>query len=321
VDNFIFLYMENQKNTTEIFDSIIVGTGPAGFSAAIYAARRNIKTLLIGKELGGQVIWASEIENYPGLKSINNFELISKMKDQVESLGVEIISQEVLKIGKKEDDIFTIFIQGKQFFTKTVIIAMGLTPRRLAIPGEKELTGKGVSYCATCDGPLFKKKIVAVVGGGNSALSAAEILSNIAEKVYLIYRGDKFRAFENLVSKVYDRENIEIIMNSQVLQINGDNKVENIIVKNDKKNIESEIIVNGIFIEIGRIASSEILSELIDLDEKNQVITDEKGRTSTEGIFAAGDIINRQFKQIVIACGQGSIAALAAYEYLQLKSS
>jgi thioredoxin-disulfide reductase len=313
--------MNNEKNINEIYDTIILGTGPAGFSAAIYAARRNMKTLLIGRELGGQVIWASEIENYPGLKSISNLELITKMKEHVEEFGVEIINQEVLKIQKSEDDIFIIFIQGKQFFTKTIIIAMGLTPRRLSIPGEKELTGKGVSYCATCDGPFFKKKIVAVIGGGNSALSAAEILSNIAEKVYLIYRGDKFRAFENLISRVDSRENIEILMNCQVSQIIGENKVEKIIIKNDANNSESEIFINGVFIEIGRVASSEILSGLLELDEKNQIITDEKGGTSNKGIFAAGDIINRQYKQIVIACGQGAVAALAAYEYLQLKSN
>ncbi len=313
--------MENAKNINEVYDIIILGTGPAGFSAAIYAARRNMKTLLIGKESGGQIIWASEIENYPGFKSINNFELITKMQEHVEGLGVKIINEEVVKIKKLDNKNFTIFIQNKYFIAKTIIIAMGLTPRRLSIPGEKELTGKGVSYCATCDGPFFRKKIVAVIGGGNSALSAAEILSNITEKVYLIYRGDRFRAFEALISTINSRKNIEIMMNSNVVRIIGENKVEKIDVKNNKNNIEVKLDVAGVFIEIGRVASSEIVAGLVDLDENNQIIVDEKGRTSQDGIFAAGDIINRQFKQIIIACGQGAIAALAAYEYLQLQNN
>ena len=191
----------------------------------------------------------------------------------------------------------------------------------MSIPGEKELTGKGVSYCATCDGPFFKKKIVAIVGGGNSALSAAEILSNFAEKVYLIYRGDKFRAFESLITKINSRDNIEIMMNSEVIHIEGDNKVEKIIINNNKLNTKSDLKVDGVFIEIGRIPSSEILSGLLKMDENNQIIADEKGRTSQDGVFAAGDIINRQFKQIIIASGQGAVAALGAYEYLQLQNN
>ena len=179
-----------------MYDTIIIGAGPAGMAAAIYASRREMNTLVMGKELGGQLVWASDIENYPGYKSINAFDLIQKLQDQVKSLGVSIKNVEVKKIEKQEDGTFKLFTEKDIFEARTVIIAMGLSPRRLAIDGEERLSGKGVSYCANCDGPFYKDKVVSVVGGGNSALDAAEILSKIAKKVYLVHRREEFRAFE-----------------------------------------------------------------------------------------------------------------------------
>jgi len=308
--------MEKQKN--KIYDTIIIGTGPAGFSAGIYAARRLMKTLIIGREFGGQVVWAADIENYPGFQSINNFELIEKLKDHAKAVGAEIINLEITKINKMENGTFSVSTHENEYLSKTIIIATGLSPKKLMISGEERLTGKGVSYCATCDSPLFKNKVVAVIGGGNSALDAAELLSNISEKVYLIYRGSKLKAFETLLNKVISKKNVEILLNHKTIEIFGEKKVEKIKVINKLNNEEKEILLQGIFIEVGRVASSDLAIGLVKLDSKNQIIVDEKGQTSQDGIFAAGDITNIPFKQIIIACGQGAIAALSAYEYLQL---
>ncbi|MFH1822139.1 MAG: thioredoxin-disulfide reductase, partial [Patescibacteria group bacterium] len=302
-----------------MYDTIIIGLGPAGLTAAIYAARREMKVLIIGKELGGQLVWASEIENYPGFKSINSFELIEKMKDQVVNLRVEINNNEVKGIIKLENGGFILKTEKQEYKAMTIIIAMGLSPRRLAIPGEQELTGKGVSYCANCDGPFYKEKIVAVVGGGNSALDAAELLSKIAKKVYLIHRRDEFRGFEALVEEVKKRDNIEMEICCELQEIIGKEKVEKIRLINNQINEMKEIVVDGVFIEIGRIAHTDLISNLVKRDEKNQIVINEKCQTSTEGIFAAGDVTTVPFKQITIGTGQGTIAALAAYEYLQLK--
>ena len=218
-----------------MYDTIIIGQGPAGFTASIYAARREMKTMLIGKEIGGQLSMASEIENYPGFKSIQSFELVSRMREQVENLGVEIKNEEVKRI-KKTKEGFDIFTEQEAFQAKTVIIAIGLAPRRLAIKGERELTGRGVSYCANCDGPFYKEKIVAVVGGGNSALDAAEVLSKIAKKVYLVHRRQEFTAFEALVDEVKTKNNIEMVLDSEIEEIIGQDKVEKIKVKNKINN-------------------------------------------------------------------------------------
>lgn len=301
-----------------MYDTIIIGTGPAGFTAGIYAARREMKTLIIGKEMGGQLIWASEIENYPGFKSINSFDLISRMSEQVKALGVEIKSDEVKKIENK-DNKFVLHTNRDIYEARTVILSLGLSPRRLAIPGEEKLTGKGVSYCANCDGPFYKNKTVAVVGGGNSALDAAEILSKIAKKVYLIHRRDEFRGFEVLVGEIRARKNIEFVLNGEPKEIIGENKLEKIKVFNNKTREEKEIAVDGLFVEIGRIANTDLAAGLAKRNERDEIIVDEKCMTNCPGLFAAGDVTPVPFKQITIACGQGAIAALAAYQYLQLK--
>jgi len=302
-----------------MYDTIIIGSGPAGYTAGIYAARREMKTLIIGKEPGGQLIWASEIENYPGFKKIENFELITKMQEQVKSLGVEIISDEVRKIDREEDGTFTLNTSNKTYQAKTVIIAMGLSPRRLEIPGEKEFNARGVTYCANCDGPFYRNKAVVVIGGGNAALDAAEVLSKIASNVYLVHRSEQFRGFEALVDEVKRKENVEIILDSEIKEISGQEKVNKITVINNKTKEERSIDVEGVFIEIGRIASTDLVESFAERDVKKQILVDEKCRTKTEGFFACGDVTQVPFKQITIACGQATIAALAAYEYLQLK--
>ncbi len=302
-----------------MYDIIIVGAGPSGLTAAIYAARREMKTLVIGKEVGGQMILASEIENYPGFKSISSFDLVMKTQEQVKALGVEIKTAEVKKISKNGDG-FVIYTGKEEYKAKTVIMALGLSPKRLSITGEEEFANKGVSYCANCDGPFFKGKDIAVIGGGNAALDAAEVLSKIGKQVYLIHRRDEFRAFEALIEDVKERDNIELVLDSEVKEIIGKDKVEKIKVINKKTNEEKEIAVDAVFIEVGRIAHTDLVADLVERDEKNQIIVDKNQNTKTAGLFAAGDVTNKSnFKQITIAMGEATVAALAAYQYLQLK--
>lgn len=302
-----------------MYDTIIIGAGAAGMTAAIYAIRREMKTLVISRDVGGQMLWTNEIENYPGYSSISGFELIEKMKQQVVDFGVEIKEADVKKIERQASGDFSVYTNLEKFEAKTLIVTMGLSPRRLAVPGEVEFTGKGVTYCATCDGPFFKNKTVAVIGGGNSALDAAEYLSKIAAKVYLIHRGPEFKAFEALIDEVKKRPNVEIIFNTEIKNILGGDKVEKIEVLNKVENSSREIATDGVFVEAGRIASTDVVAELAERNSQNKIITGKNGDTSTPGLFAAGDVTDCEFKQITIATGQGTIAALSAYQYLQMK--
>lgn len=303
-----------------MYDLIIIGSGPAGMTAGIYAVRREMKTLIIGKEIGGQLVWASEIENYPGFEKISSFELINKLKEQTINSGVEMKDDEVKVIERTAEGNFLLHTNRETFESKSVIIAMGLSPRRLAVKGELEFNGKGVSYCANCDGPFFRNKKVAVIGGGNSALDAAEVLSKIASQVYLIHRSNCLKAFDTLVAEVKSRENIEVILDSEVRSIEGKDKVEKIIVSNINNSEDREINLDGVFIEVGRLASTDLVADFVERNEKNQIIVSSKTETKTPGLFAAGDVTDCEFKQITIAMGQATVAALSAYQYLQLKA-
>ncbi|MDD2353849.1 MAG: FAD-dependent oxidoreductase [Patescibacteria group bacterium] len=302
-----------------MYDLIIIGSGPAGMTAGMYAVRREMKTLIIGKELGGQLVWASEIENYPGFESIKSFELISRIKNQAQKIGVEFKDAEVKKIERDlNDGSFRVFTTRDEYRAKTIIVTMGLAPRRLAVPGEVELSGRGVSYCANCDGPFYRDRKVAIIGGGNSALDAAEYMSKVASEVYLVHRSESFRAFDILVSEVMKKKNINIYTNTEVRHIVGEDKVEKIIIFDKSENKEREIAVDGVFIEIGRIASTDLLADFVERDEKAQIIAKANMETKTPGIFAAGDVVSCEFKQITIAMGQATIAALSAYQYIQM---
>jgi thioredoxin-disulfide reductase len=301
-----------------IFDVIIVGGGAAAMSAAIYAARRQMKTLMIAKDLGGQMMWASVIENYPGYKSIAASELIEKFTEQVKELGVEIKLGEVKEIKKLAEENFEVATASEKFSAKTVIVAIGAAHRQLGVPGEKELGGRGVAYCANCDGPLFKNKTVAVVGGGNSALDSAGLLAKIASKVYLIHQFDAFQAFEHLEKRVREAANLEIILQSKVEAILGEKKVASIKVRNLTDNSSREIPVDGIFVEIGFEVRTDLVAGLVKTNEKKEIIVNEKFETSLPGMFAAGDCTSGPFKQIVISAGNGAISALSAYNYIQL---
>ncbi len=304
-----------------MYDLIIIGAGPAGFTASVFAVRREMKTLIISRDVGGQIIWANEIENYPGFKNISNFDLINRLKEQSLAFGVELKENEVKRLKKNSDSSFSVFTSQETLLTKTLILALGLVPRRLNIPGEKELNGKGISYCANCDGPFYRNKTIAVLGGGNSAFDAAEVMSKIAKKVYLIHRRDEFKAFDSLIKEVKERKNIEIITEAQIKLIIGKERVESLVYQDKKTGQDKELQVQGIFIEIGRIADTQLVKDFVDLDDYGQIIVDKNQMTKTVGLFAAGDVVSGNYKQITVASGQGTIAALAAYQYLQEKNN
>lgn len=298
------------------YDLIIIGGGPAGLTAAIYGTRRGLKTLIIAKSIGGQTSYAPEIENYPGIEKISGGELSVKLYNQAIKFGAEFKSEEVLELSKPKKT-FIIKTTGNSYNTNAVILAFGKTPKDLNVPGEAELKGRGVSYCATCDGLFFKGKDVAVIGGGNSAIESALLLSKTSSKVFLIHRRDQFTAEKTLVDQLKNDPKIELVLNSTVIKINGGVSVESILVNNLATNKTKEIKLSGIFIEVGFIVNSEFVKSLVKLDNKKQIITDNYKQTETAGLFAAGDVTNVPYKQIVIAAGEGAIAALSAYDYIQ----
>lgn len=300
-----------------MYDVIIIGAGPAGLTAAIYAARRALKVLVLAKEIGGQAVYASKVENYPGFNSISGFELMQKMHDQAKKLGAEIKLVAVGEI-KKEGEIFKVKTKEENFEAKAIILSFGAVPKKLGVPNEEKFKGCGISYCATCDAPFYKNKIVAVVGGGNAALDAVILLSKFAKKVYLIHRREGFRAEEVRVNAVKELPNMEMILNAEVEAIGGDKTICSLITKNVISGEKREIEVNGIFVEIGHIIESDFVRNLVGLDERGQIMINQKNETNVPGVFAAGDATTVPHKQIVIAAGEGAKAALSAYTYLQM---
>ncbi|MDD5340992.1 MAG: thioredoxin-disulfide reductase [Patescibacteria group bacterium] len=300
----------------ENYDLIIIGGGPAGLAAGIYASRRKLKTLIVAKNIGGQAGYASQVENYPGYESIGGFELMQKFQKQAEKFGCGFKYEEVLEV-KKEKDLFVSKTSGGEYKSLALILAFGMTPRNLDVSGEKEFLGKGVAYCATCDGPLFKNKIVAVVGGGNAALESILYLSKIAKKVYVVHRRGEFTGEAVLVDKIKNEKNVELVLDSVVTGIKGNKFVKSIGVENTKSKEKSEILLDGVFIEIGHVVNAEPIKKLVKLDENNAVIIDSDCQTNVPGCFGAGDVTNIKFKQIVISAGEGAKAALSAYKYLQ----
>jgi thioredoxin reductase (NADPH) len=297
------------------YDVVIVGAGPAGLTAAIYTTRRSMKTLVISKDVGGQMALTDDIENYPGFESIGGMELGQKMQEQAAKTKTEFLFSEVTDL-QKDGDGFVVKTVDKKISARAVILAFGLTPRNLDVPGEAELTGKGVTYCATCDGPLYKDKNVAVVGGGNSALDAAEYMSRICKQVYLIHRRDTFRGEQVLVDQVKAAKNIEIIYNANTTAIKGKDRVEGLSYETlDGK--KEDIEVDGVFIEIGHVAKTDWLQPLIEVTDRHEIKITKDCQTNVPGVFAAGDISDITYKQAVISAGEGSKAGLQAYRYLQ----
>lgn len=299
------------------YDVIIIGGGAAGLTAALYASRRNLKTLILSQDIGGQGTMASTIENYPGIEEIKGPSLMMNFMNQAKKFGAEIKMGEVSEVKKISEGLSISISSGENFESHSLILAFGLSHRHLDVPGEKELIGKGVAYCATCDAPLYKGKNVAVVGGGNSALDAALLLAQNSPKVYLIHRRDKFAGEAVLVSQVEKNEKIEIIYNAEVKEIKGKNFVEKIIVSAGEK--DKELTVEGVFVEIGFEVKADFIKDLVKQDQRRQIIIDKDNKTSQDGIFAAGDATDISHKQVVISAGEGAKAALSAHKYLQEK--
>ncbi|MBU1045739.1 FAD-dependent oxidoreductase [Patescibacteria group bacterium] len=306
--------MENQV----LYDLIIIGAGPAGITAGIYAIRKKLRTLIISKDFQGQVKWAVSVENYPGLPDIKGMDLAKKFEDHLKQYGAEIVNDEVIKIGK-ENQIFELITKnGDRFISLSVIIASGADPRPLEVPGEKEFIAKGVTYCTTCDAPFFKDRPVAVIGGGNSGVKAAIELTHYASKVYLLEFQEKLAADELEQERARHNEKIEIINSAALKSIEGKNKVERITYEDVKSKQKKNLKVEGVFVSVGTQPATSFIKEMVDFNEKDEIVIDPKtGQTKTAGLFSAGDVTDVKYNQIVIAAGEGAKAALSVYDYLR----
>ncbi|NOX71329.1 MAG: thioredoxin-disulfide reductase [Candidatus Micrarchaeota archaeon] len=302
----------------EELDVIILGSGAAGYTAAIYAARYNLKTVVIGKEPGGVASEAAEIENYPGFLKINGMDLMEKFKEQVESLGVKIYTYAEIESVNKNNGSFTVKLStGDELSGRALIVALGSKRRKLGIPGEKELAGRGVSYCATCDAAFFRDKTVAVIGGNDSAAKAALLLAEGSKKVYIVYRRGKIRAEPILVDRCESNEKIEFIYNAVPVEIKGDNVVKSLVIEQDGE--KKEIEVDGIFVEIGSEPEDNITAMLgLEKDEAGYTEVNADMSTNVPGVFAAGDITtgSNKFRQLTTSVAEGSIAAESVYKYI-----
>jgi len=297
-----------------MYDIIIIGAGPAGLTAALYALRCGKKVLVLeGETFGGQITLTPMVENYPATGNISGIEFADKLIEQVTDLGGEIELGTVTEIVDGETK--TVVTEDDRYEAKAVIIAAGVKHRALGLPNEEELIGSGVSYCAVCDGAFYKDKIVSVVGGGSTALTDALYLATMCKKVYLIHRRDTFRGEESLVKKVKEKENIELILNSEVTALNGGNILNSVEVVNTAGE-KSIIETSALFVMIGQKASNDIFANIVELDEYGFIVTDLSCKTKTKGIFAAGDCRVKDIRQLTTATADGTIAALAACEYV-----
>lgn len=293
-----------------MYDVIIIGTGPAGYTAGIYCARYKLNTLIIGKEKGGAIVGAHAIENWPGTKGISGLDLMDKFEEHTKSMGVEIVDDKVVSLSKKGRR-FVVKTNAKEFEAKTLIFCTGTSRRMLNVAGEEKFTGKGVSYCYTCDSAFFQGKNVVVTGGGNSALSACELLSNYANKIYLIVRGN-IRAEPARVERVKKLGKTEFVT-GEVGEIFGDKFVKGVKLKDGKT-----LNIDGIFVEIGAAPSTVLCNELkIKLDENGYIKVNKEQKTNINNVFAAGDCCSNILKQVVTSSAEGAIAALGAYNYLK----
>jgi len=296
---------------------IVIGSGPAGFTAAIYAARAELKPLLIaGQQLGGQVAVSSEIENYPGFPEvITGRELYEAMQKQAERFGTRIEFDEVTEVDLSQQP-FKVKTWGDEFETQTLIVTTGTSPRKLGVPGEEELRGRGVSYCATCDGYFFKGKDLVVVGGGDAAVEEAMYLTRFAKKVYLIHRRDRLRAETYLQARLFKNQQIELVWDSVVVGIAGQDGVTGVRTRNVKTDEESELSVDGVFVYIGDTPNTAFLGGQIELDERGYIVTDRLTHTSVDGVLAAGDVQEPHLRQIATAVGSGARAAVEAERFI-----
>ncbi|MDE7274806.1 MAG: FAD-dependent oxidoreductase [Lachnospiraceae bacterium] len=309
--------MENK-----IYDLLILGSGPAGMGAAIYAVRAGLEAAVVDRSpvSGGQVLNTYEVDNYLGLPGLSGGDLSDRFREHANQLGVEFITADVQGI-VEEQARYAIQTDKGNLTAKTVILATGASHSMLGVPGEKELAGMGVSYCATCDGAFYRKSTVAVVGGGDAAVEDAIFLAGICQKVYLIHRRDQLRAADSLQKKLLSLENVEIIWDSEVKAILGSEEVEGVELYHNKSSEHSRRNVNGVFVAVGVVPATNAFQGFVEMDEKGYIIADETCATSREGIFAAGDIRKKPMRQIVTAVADGENAVHSAQEYLNTKKN
>lgn len=302
---------------SNIYDLVVIGAGPAGITASIYAVRKGLSVLVVTKDIGGQAAWSGDIENYTGYQFISGPELAAKFEEHLRKFNINLKENEgTVGINKTNEGLFEVVTTRGRYSSKTIIIASGKRSRELKVPGEKEFKNKGLTYCATCDGPLFRGKTVSVIGGGNSALDTALQLINLTLHVYIINNTSSLGGDVVMRQKVVSAKNVTILNNAQVSAILGDRLVNAIRIKKDSK--EEEVAVEGVFVEIGLIPNSEFAA-LVEKNELGEIKVDSYNRTNIGGVFAAGDVTNVPEKQIIIAAGEGSKAALSAFRYLAEK--
>lgn len=309
---------QEKVETNIIYDVLIIGGGPAGLNAALYLKRKGANIGIIAKDMGGQIIDTSYVDNYLGFEHLSGIELAEKFKAHVKGLNIpinEFSIVEYISLSKDQSIKEVILSDGSCYKAKSIIIATGSKPRRLNIPGENEFAGKGVAYCAICDGPFFEDEDIIVAGGGNSAVEAAIDLAKIANKVILVHRSN-FRSDKILIDQLEKLENVDIKLNSQIQEIFGGKTMKGINILDKSNNTEYSISASGIFVEIGYLPNSEPFKDLLNLNDRREIIVDKYGQTNIDGIFAAGDITDVPYKQIIISAADGAKCALSANEYL-----
>ena len=301
-----------------MYDIIIIGSGPAGLSAAIYAQRACLDTIVIEKNgiSGGQVLNTWEVDNYPGFPGVTGFELSRQFREHANKLGARVVQDEVVQV-ELSGNVKKVVCEEETYEARCVILASGAHHRTLEVPGEEELRGAGVSYCATCDGAFFRGRTVAVVGGGDAALEDAIFLARMCEKVYIVHRRDKLRGAKRLQERLQALENIEFVWNSETAAIEGNGQVEALRLRQTKTGEEKRLDVDGVFIAVGIAPESELYAGQIELDEQGYIRADESGQTSVPGVFAAGDVRTKALRQILTAASDGANCVASAERYLQ----
>jgi thioredoxin reductase (NADPH) len=320
--------LEDKEDTPKIaekkktkFDVVIIGAGPSGYTAGIYCSRAGYDTLILSGILpGGQLVNTTEVENYPGFeKAIMGPDLMIEMRRQTERMGTTIVDDECVNVDFRNNP-FKILTGSEEYEGRAVIIATGANPRKLGLEGEQTFAGKGVSYCATCDGPFFRNLELVVVGGGDSAIEEATFLTKFATKIHLVHRRSELRASKIMQERAFSNEKIKFLWESEVVDIKGDQKMQQAVIKNIKTNEETVLDVGGLFVAIGHVPNTRLFKNQIDMDDEGYIILKNKTHTNIEGVFAAGDVHDRSYRQAVTAAGFGCMAAIDVDKYLTEKS-
>lgn len=304
---------------TARYDVIVVGAGIAGLTAALYAARQGLNTLVVSSDLGGQLLLTNEIQNYPGFKSISGLELIKRVEEQARSYGAKIVFDTVTAVEERDGRFAVKTVMGGELEADALILAFGKSPKELGVPGEDRLKGRGVSYCVVCDAPLYRGRRVALVGWGHHNYENIMVLKKYASKVYWVFPGEKPLQDEALLEEALRDGKVELVPRSEPVEVRGEKRVEALVVRDKATGATRVLEVDGVFVEIGYVTRTEFLRGFVELNEKGEIIVDQKGRTSRPGVFAAGDVTEMPYKQAVIAAGMGACAALSAYSYVMEK--